>query len=143
MKRAIIYARVSTTDQVETGYSLETQIAEARLACARQGFVVVREECKRAGAELFFVTHGEVEHSPDSQILQNMEAAFNEYWREKIVEAVRRGRRGKAMRGNVVINDIPPFGYRLSKDSSNGAGRTKTICGIVLPLTSGERNLKQ
>ena len=43
MKRAIIYARVSTDDQAEKGYSLPTQLEAMRKYAQDNGFKVVRE----------------------------------------------------------------------------------------------------
>lgn len=43
MKRAIIYARVSTDDQAEKGYSLPTQLEAMRQYAAAHGLQVVRE----------------------------------------------------------------------------------------------------
>ncbi len=43
MKRAIIYARVSTDDQAEKGYSLPTQLEAMRIYAEANGMKVVRE----------------------------------------------------------------------------------------------------
>lgn len=43
MKRAILYARVSTDDQADKGYSLPSQITACRLYAERQGFSVAGE----------------------------------------------------------------------------------------------------
>lgn len=42
-KRAIIYARVSTDEQAERGYSLSTQLEAMREYCQRNGFTVIAE----------------------------------------------------------------------------------------------------
>ena len=44
-KRAILYARVSTDDQAEKGYSLPSQLDAMRKYAAQQGFEVVGEFC--------------------------------------------------------------------------------------------------
>ncbi len=43
MKRAIIYARVSTDEQAEKGYSLQTQLEAMREYAAKNGMTTVRE----------------------------------------------------------------------------------------------------
>ena len=42
-KRAILYARVSTDEQVRTGYSLAQQIEALREYAAREGYEVLEE----------------------------------------------------------------------------------------------------
>ena len=43
MKRAAIYARVSTDDQAEHGYSISTQLQAMRESATRNGFMVTDE----------------------------------------------------------------------------------------------------
>jgi site-specific DNA recombinase len=51
--RAILYARVSTDDQAEKGYSLPTQLDAMRQYAQANGFQVVRELCDDcSGAKL-------------------------------------------------------------------------------------------
>src|SRR5581483_163243 len=53
MKRAILYARVSTDEQAEKGYSLQTQIDAMREYAAQNGMTIVRELCDDySGAKL-------------------------------------------------------------------------------------------
>ncbi len=60
---------------------------------------------------MHFVNRGKSEDTPESRMTENIEGVFNEYWREKIVEASRRGSNGKAQRGKVVGKGKPPYGY--------------------------------
>ncbi len=43
MKRAVIYVRVSTTEQAQGGYSIEAQLEACRRYAREQGWIVVRE----------------------------------------------------------------------------------------------------
>lgn len=46
-KRAAIYARVSTLEQAEEGYSIDEQVRVLREMCEREGYVVLREYVDR------------------------------------------------------------------------------------------------
>ena len=163
-KRAAIYARVSTDEQAEHGYSLQTQVEacqryaeshglsvmamfkddytgtklarpgldQVRAMIGRQEvdavivnssdrlsrklahLLILREEWQRAKVELHFVNRGKSEDTPESRMTENIEGVFNEYWREKIVEASRRGLNGKAKAGKVVCAGYPPYGYAFA-----------------------------
>jgi site-specific DNA recombinase len=41
MKRAIIYARVSTDEQARSGYSLAQQLEAIRAYCKREGYEIL------------------------------------------------------------------------------------------------------
>jgi site-specific DNA recombinase len=163
-KRAIIYARVSTDDQAENGYSLDSQVEACRAYAAQHGFEVIaepfqddytgsklnrpaltrardlidaggvdvvivlssdrltrnlahslllREEWERRNVELHYVHGGKLEATPEARMNENMKGVFNEYWREKIVEATRRGIRGKVKAGKVLGGGGAPYGYRF------------------------------
>lgn len=169
MKRAVIYARVSTDDQAERGYSLPSQIDACHEYATRNGFTVIkefkddfsgakldrpeftklralvnnreievvvvlssdrltrnlahalilREELQHANVELHYVRRGKSEDTPESRMMENIEGVFNEYWREKIAEASRRGLHKKAESGKVVGQGGVPYGYRMNKDTGN------------------------
>lgn len=46
-KRAAIYARVSTTEQAEEGYSIDEQVRVLREMCEREGYIVYKEYVDR------------------------------------------------------------------------------------------------
>src|SRR5690606_32278198 len=46
-KRAAIYARVSTLEQAEEGYSIDEQVRVLREMCEREGYVVHKEYVDR------------------------------------------------------------------------------------------------
>lgn len=168
-KRAVIYARVSTDDQAERGYSLPSQIDACREYAQRNNFyivgqfsddysgakldrpeftklraviadkgadvlivfssdrltrslahaLIIREELQMTNVELHYVRRGKSEDTPEARMMDNIEGVFNEYWREKIAEASRRGLRRKAESGKVVGMGGALYGYRLNKASGN------------------------
>jgi len=166
-KRAILYARVSTDDQAERGYSLPTQLEACRQYAAQHGYIVpsadyeitddytgtkldrpgldkarailtageaeaiivyspdrltrklahslvLRDEFNRTKIELHYCNRGKSENTPEHRMTENIEHVFSEYWREKIIEASRRGSMGKAKSGKVVGAGVAPYGYRYA-----------------------------
>ncbi|MBN2002616.1 MAG: recombinase family protein [Anaerolineae bacterium] len=161
-KRAILYARVSTDEQAEKGYSLPTQLEACRNYADNNGFdvlgeiqdnysgakldrpgldelrerlkngdidavivysadrwtrnlvhsLLLREELQQVNVELHFVNRGKTENTPEGRMMDNIEGVFAEYWREKIIEASRRGKWAKARAGKVVGSGRPLYGYR-------------------------------
>jgi site-specific DNA recombinase len=79
--------------------------------------LILREEWQRAGIELHFVRRGKSEDTPEGRLMDSIEGTFDEYWRDKIVEASRRGMHKKA-KGNKVVGIGPaPYGYKYSEGS--------------------------
>jgi site-specific DNA recombinase len=74
--------------------------------------LILREGFQRAGVELHYCNRGKSEDTAESRMTENMEAVFGDYWREKIMESSKRGRRAKAASGKWVGGGPPPFGYR-------------------------------
>ncbi len=160
-KRAVLYARVSTDEQGEKGYSLPSQLETCRNYADSKGYAIVdeitdeftgtqldrpglgrvrsmikqhqidalivfstdrltrklghllafREELNRANIELHFCNRGQSDDTPENRMTENIEGVFNEYWREKIIEANRRGKITKARSGKWV-GISTPYGYR-------------------------------
>lgn len=53
--------------------------------------LILREDLNKAGVELHFVNRGKSTNTPEDRMTENIEAVFNEYWREKIIEGCKRG----------------------------------------------------
>lgn len=70
------------------------------------------------GVEIHYVNRGKLQDTPEGRMTENMEAVFAEYWREKIIEGSRRGRRAKARNGEWVGTGLAPYGYW--RDESSG-----------------------
>ncbi len=76
--------------------------------------VLLREEFRRYGAELHYVTRGMLGESAEDTLTANIEAVFAEYWREKITEATQRGKRAKIESGQFPGYGQAPYGYRIT-----------------------------
>lgn len=74
--------------------------------------LILREEWQRAAVELHYCNRGKSENTAESRMTENIEGVFNDYWREKIIEASRRGRIKKAANGKWVGSGNVPYGYR-------------------------------
>jgi site-specific DNA recombinase len=78
--------------------------------------LILREELLSFGVELHFVNRGKSEDTPEHRMTENIEAVFNEYWREKIIEASKRGKQQKAKAGKIVMPAYPTYGYKKDGD---------------------------
>ncbi|NJM42730.1 MAG: recombinase family protein [Anaerolineae bacterium] len=78
--------------------------------------IILREEFARYGIELHFVNRGQSQNTPEGQMTDNIEAVFNQFWRDKIVEDTDRGRWEKARQGKIVCCGRPPYGYYYKDD---------------------------
>ncbi len=76
--------------------------------------VLLREEFRRCGVELHYVTRGLLGESAEDTLTANIEAVFAEYWREKITEATQRGKRAKIESGQFPGSGQAPYGYRIA-----------------------------
>ncbi len=85
--------------------------ASDRLTRNLAHLLILREEFQRVGVELHFVNRGKSEDTPEHRMTENIEGVFNEYWREKIIEASRRGRDGKARNNQMILPSWPSYGY--------------------------------
>jgi site-specific DNA recombinase len=160
MKRAAIYARVSTDEQAK-GYSLKTQIEACEKFAASKGYQVVevfsedysgammdrpeldhlRERVSEGGIEIVIVYDidrlarkaayqmlieeefekieirveyvvGGYEDSDEGKLQKQIRALIAEYEKAKIIERMKRGKRGKAKSGYVIVGARPPYGCR-------------------------------
>jgi len=84
-----------------------------RLTRSLAHVLLLREELKRAGVELHYVRRGKSDDTPEARMTENIEGVFNEYWREKIIEASMRGMGAKAKAGGWVGGHIS-YGYRIA-----------------------------
>lgn len=164
MKKAVIYARVSTDEQ-SRGYSLKTQIDAMTKYCRENGFSVVgeykddytgtkldrpeldklrqhlkrekidavivydidrlarksvyqmliEEEFERAGARVIYV-NGQYEDTDEGRLQKQIKSSIAEYERAKILERSKRGKRGKAQSGFVLVGARSPYGYQVKSE---------------------------
>lgn len=74
--------------------------------------LLLRDELQQWKVELHYCMRGKLEDTPESRMVENIEGVFAEYWRERIIEGSRRGRRTKALSGKWVGIGDPPYGYK-------------------------------
>jgi len=101
---------------------------------------MLREELQRAGVELHFVSRGKFENTPEARLTGNIEDVFSEYWRDKIIEACRRGARGKAKAGKIVGRGKPPFGYDYKDGDYISNDEAETVKLIFDLYVYGDEN---
>jgi len=86
---------------------------------------ILLEELDKRGVEVVFYTRP-ISNNPEDRLLVQMQGAFAEYERAKIVERMRRGKLHKARMGQWLQWPIPPYGYRLIK-GPDGASRAEVV----------------
>lgn len=81
--------------------------------------LVLIDEFKRAGLDVIFLNRA-ISNSPEDQLLLQMQGAFAEFERTRILERSRRGRRYAAQRGCVSVLSGAPYGYRYIRKHEGG-----------------------
>lgn len=78
--------------------------------------LLLADEIEKAGAQLLFVT-GDYDASPEGRLFFSMKGAVSAYEKAKIRERSLRGKRTKAKKGKIVINN-KPYGFGWDKENS-------------------------
>ena len=92
-----------------------------RLARKYAHQLMLVEEFHKLGVEILFVNR-KISHSPEDQLLLQIQGVISEYEREKIVESHRRGKLHKARQGDVCVVSGAPYGYvYIPASDSEGA----------------------
>jgi site-specific DNA recombinase len=73
--------------------------------------VLLIDELQRCGAEVVFLNH-QLGHTPEDELLLQVQGMVAEYERAKILERSRRGKLHAARRGSVNVLGGAPYGYR-------------------------------
>jgi site-specific DNA recombinase len=109
----------------------------ARLARKYAYPVLLLDEFQRMGIEVVFL-HREWSHSPEDELLLQVQGMVAEYERAKILERSRRGKRHAAQVGSVNVLCGAPYGYRyVSKQAGGGSARYDIIeeeARVVRPI---------
>jgi site-specific DNA recombinase len=85
--------------------------------------VLLVDEFQRAGVEVVFLNR-ELGHTPEDELLLQVQGMMAEYERAKILERHRRGKRHVAHAGSVNVLVAAPYGYRyVPKHYGNGQAR--------------------
>ncbi|HMB05824.1 MAG TPA: recombinase family protein, partial [Isosphaeraceae bacterium] len=89
--------------------------------------VLVVDELHRGGVEIVFLNQG-LGHTPEEDLLLQVQGMIAEYERAKILERSRRGKRHAARDGSVNVLSGAPYGYRyISKHEGGGQARYQVI----------------
>jgi len=72
--------------------------------------MLIEEEFKREGVSIEYVLGG-YDDSDEGQLQKQIRASIAEYEKAKILERSKRGKRGKAKSGFVIVGARPPYGY--------------------------------
>ena len=99
--------------------------APDRLARSYAHQAVLVEEFARAGAQIVFLNRP-IGHSPEDNLLLQLQGMFAEYERARMLERSRRGKRHLAQAGVVSVLSRAPYGYR-SVSRGTGAARFEVI----------------
>jgi len=72
--------------------------------------IALRREIKALGLTLYTTTRGEIEDTPEGNLLSNIEGAFSQHEIETLVRRSKMGKLGKAKSGKWVAVGNPPYG---------------------------------
>lgn len=72
---------------------------------------LIEEEFLRLGITVEYVI-GQYDNSDEGRLQKQIRASIAEYEKAKILERSKRGKRGKAQSGFVIVGSRPPYGYR-------------------------------
>jgi site-specific DNA recombinase len=83
-----------------------------RVSRIPEHYVLLRAEWEKSGVSLHYALRGEVDLDDFShQLMEDMNGRFANKWLKKMIEATRRGKRGKVATGKVIVAQRPPYGY--------------------------------
>src|SRR5919205_1920190 len=88
--------------------------------------VLLVDEFRRAGVEVVFLNR-ELGHSPEDDLLLQVQGMMAEYERAKIIERHRRGKRHAAPQGAVSVLSGAPYGYRYVGKRDGGVARYEIL----------------
>jgi site-specific DNA recombinase len=74
--------------------------------------MLIEEEFQRLGVTVQYVL-GQYEDNDEGRLQKQIRASIAEYEKAKILERSKRGKRGKAKSGFVIVGARPPYGYKV------------------------------
>jgi len=77
--------------------------------------MILEEELHRLGITVEYVI-GRYEDSDEGRLQKQIRASIAEYEKAKILERSKRGKRGKAQSGFVLVGSRPPYGYKVNSE---------------------------
>ena len=72
--------------------------------------MLIEEEFRKSGVHIEYVI-GQYDDSDEGRLQKQIRASIAEYEKAKILERSKRGKRGKAKSGYVLVGSRPPYGY--------------------------------
>ena len=82
--------------------------------------ILLIEEFARAGVEVLFIRSRRAT-TPEDELLLQFQGMIAEYERAQILERSRRGKRHRALQGQVSVLSSAPFGYRYKRKTDHSA----------------------
>lgn len=84
---------------------------------ARKSFyqMIIEEEFNRQGVVVEYVI-GQYDNTDEGRLQKQIRASIAEYEKAKIIERSKRGKRGKAKSGFVIVGSRPPYGYTVKSE---------------------------
>lgn len=82
--------------------------------------ILLIEEFARAGVEVLFIRSRRAP-APEDELLLQFQGMIAEYERAQILERSRRGKRRRALEGQVSVLSGAPFGYRYKRKTDHSA----------------------
>jgi site-specific DNA recombinase len=107
----------------EGRFDIVVVLCPDRLARKHAYQVLLIEELKRAGVDIYFCERP-ISDSPDDQLLLQIQGAIAEYERAKILERARRGHLHRARMGEIGFA-LVPYGYRRVAKKHGGDGHVR------------------
>lgn len=77
--------------------------------------MILEEELHRFGVTVEYVI-GRYDDTDEGRLQKQIRASIAEYEKAKILERSKRGKRGKAQSGFVLVGSRPPYGYRVNSE---------------------------
>jgi DNA invertase Pin-like site-specific DNA recombinase len=87
---------------------------------------ILRRELRQYGIELHYTTRGAIDDTAEAELFSGIKDQFNAYWRNKLIEATKRGRREKieGLKGQAIADRINAQGLITPAKAKNISGIT-------------------
>lgn len=93
-----------------------------RLARGMAKQIILEEDFSKRGVTVCYVL-ADYGDNPEGRLQKNVRATIAEYEREKLLQRTRRGARGRAKAGHVLMGGLSLYGYQYSGNSDKREGR--------------------
>jgi len=102
---------------IATGQSISVLVVYDLDRIARKSILqmILEEELHRSGIIVEYVI-GRYDDTDEGRLQKQIRASIAEYEKAKILERSKRGKRGKAQSGFVLVGSRPPYGYQVNSE---------------------------